>query len=254
MKYPSVFVVTLVVGLILSPVGITREVKITPELESVTVIHNGKKVVIQRNQDQNNLVNPKYAKTSRPCPPYCIKPMVLIQGVQTIGVLEVLDYLKKKGEGDNSILVIDARAVDSVVEGSIPGSVSIPWDVLSGSKSSPPLVKKLLEKQFGVNIGNEDEEVGVNIGNEDEKGGKKENEGEDEKESEKENEYDFENAKTLILFCNGPWCNKSPSNIRTLLKFGYPSEKLKWYRGGMQSWESFGLTTVTDIPMPWFGL
>ena len=30
----------------------------------------------------------------------------------------------------------------------------------------------------------------------------------------------------------------------TLLTLGYPAEKLKWYRGGMQSWEQFGFTTV----------
>jgi hypothetical protein len=25
---------------------------------------------------------------------------------------------------------------------------------------------------------------------------------------------------------------------------GYPADKIKWYRGGMQSWEIVGLTTV----------
>ena len=56
--------------------------------------------------------------------------------------------------------------------------------------------------------------------------------------------WDFSVARTLVLFCNGPWCGQSPSNIKTLLRFGYPANKLKWYRGGMQSWESLGLTVV----------
>jgi hypothetical protein len=30
----------------------------------------------------------------------------------------------------------------------------------------------------------------------------------------------------------------------TLLNFGYPAHKLKWYRGGMQDWEILGLTVV----------
>ena len=47
------------------------------------------------------------------------------------------------------------------------------------------------------------------------------------------------------MFCNGMWCGQSPANIRTLLRFGYPADKLKWYRGGMQDWEILGLTTVT---------
>ena len=50
--------------------------------------------------------------------------------------------------------------------------------------------------------------------------------------------------RTLVLFCNGMWCGQSPNNILNLLRFGYPAEKLKWYRGGMQDWEILGLTTI----------
>ncbi|MGB5337485.1 MAG: rhodanese-like domain-containing protein, partial [Gammaproteobacteria bacterium] len=56
--------------------------------------------------------------------------------------------------------------------------------------------------------------------------------------------WDYSNAKTLVVFCNGMWCGQSPNNIRNLLKFGYPAHKIKWYRGGMQAWEMLGLTTV----------
>ena len=56
--------------------------------------------------------------------------------------------------------------------------------------------------------------------------------------------WDYSNAKTLVMFCNGMWCGQSPNNIRTLLKFGYPAHKIKWYRGGMQNWENLGLSTV----------
>jgi hypothetical protein len=28
------------------------------------------------------------------------------------------------------------------------------------------------------------------------------------------------------------------------MRFGYPANKIKWYRGGMQDWEILGLTTV----------
>jgi hypothetical protein len=56
--------------------------------------------------------------------------------------------------------------------------------------------------------------------------------------------WDFSNAKTLVLFCNGIWCGQSSINIRTLAKLGYPVEKMKWYRGGLQDWVSVGLTTV----------
>ena len=57
---------------------------------------------------------------------------------------------------------------------------------------------------------------------------------------------DFRNVTTLVLFCNGRWCPQSGINIKTLIKMGYPAYKLKWYRGGMQSWVSLGLTTVKN--------
>ena len=56
--------------------------------------------------------------------------------------------------------------------------------------------------------------------------------------------YDFSSARTLAIFCNGPWCGQTPNYIRTLLALGFPAEKLKWYRGGMQEWCALGLTVV----------
>ncbi len=219
----------------------TDGVNITTEIESVTVMHNGKEVVIKRNQDENHTINPEFSKTSRSCPPFCINPMNFAPGIETIAELEVLDYLKKVSSGDNSILVIDSRTPEWIIKGSIPGAVNIPWDVFSGT--STPIINKLLEEQLGVKISDttkNEEQLVVN----------------EEQLAIKVNDKtkDFENAKILILFCNGPWSPQSPSNIETLLGFGYPPEKLKWYRGGMQAWESFGLTTVTDISMPWLGL
>ncbi len=224
-----------------SIVTTTDGVNITTEIESVTVMHNGKEVVIKRNPDENNTINPEFAKTSRSCPPFCINPMNLAPGIETIAELEVLDYLKKVSSGDNSILVIDSRTPEWIIKGSIPGAVNIPWDVFSGT--STPIINKLLEEQLGVKISDttkNEEQLVVN----------------EEQLAIKVNDKtkDFENAKILILFCNGPWSPQSPSNIETLLGFAYPPEKLKWYRGGMQAWESFGLTTVTDISMPWLGL
>ncbi|MGD8619555.1 MAG: rhodanese-like domain-containing protein, partial [Gammaproteobacteria bacterium] len=60
-------------------------VKITPDIVSVEVTHNGKKAVIMRNQDQKNTVNEAFARTSRKCPPFCIQPATLAPGVETIG-------------------------------------------------------------------------------------------------------------------------------------------------------------------------
>jgi rhodanese-related sulfurtransferase len=189
------------------------KVKITGSLGSVTVKHNGKDVVIQRNQNTENTINPAFAKTSRECPPFCVNPMQLAPGVETIGELEMLTYLKNMSAGDNSILVIDSRTPDWVERGTIPGAVNIAWTKLNPAKGASPLdISDIMTKDFGV--------------------------------KEMEGLWDYSAAKTLVMFCNGAWCGQSPNNIQNLLKFGYPADKIKWYRGGMQNWESLGLTVV----------
>lgn len=189
------------------------DVQITAEIPSVDVVNNGEKVTIMRNQDTSNTINPDFAKTSRNCPPYCINPIKIAEGVETLGELEMIQYLKMKSNGNETVLVIDSRTSDSFAMGTIPGSINIPWKNLTISAGADPFtISDILQKQFGAR--------------------------------EQEGLWDFSNAKTLVLFCNGMWCGQSPQNIYALLKFGYPAEKIKWYRGGMQNWEGLGLTTV----------
>jgi rhodanese-related sulfurtransferase len=188
-------------------------VGITPDMTSVSVMHNGKKTSITRNQDQKNTVNPAFAKTSRKCPPFCIQPAVLAPGVETIAEVEMLDYLSKMSAGDTSILVIDSRTPDWVKKGTIPGAVNIPWTALNPAKGADPIsIGEIMVDKFGA--------------------------------KELEGLWDYSGAKTLVMFCNGMWCGQSPNNIKNLLKFGYPADKIKWYRGGMQDWEILGLSTV----------
>lgn len=191
-------------------------VNITPTLESVTVIHGDKNVKIMRNQNQKNTVNPAFAKTSRKCPPFCIQPSVLAPGVETIAELEVLNYLKLISEGDESILVIDSRTADWVAKGTIPGAINIPWKSLNPEQGADSIsIGEILEGQLNA----------TNL----------------------EGLWDYSQAKTLIMFCNGMWCGQTPNNIKNLLKFGYPAHKLKWYRGGMQNWENLGLSTAKPV-------
>ncbi len=176
-------------------------------------LHKGEKVTIMRHQDAGNTVNPAYAKTARDCPPFCIQPAVIAPGVETIGELELLQYLARAADPDKRVLVIDSRTPDWVKNGTIPGSVNIPWTRLSpGAGADPFDIAEIFEQQFGAIA--------------------------------QEGFWNYSNARTLVLFCNGNWCGQSPTNIRTLLNFGYPAHKIKWYRGGMQAWESLGLTVV----------
>ena len=198
-----------------------EENQITPGLQSVEVVHKGEKVMISRSSDKDATIPEVYTKVSRHCPPFCIQPEVVAPGVETVGELEVLGYLKRIGNGDRKVMVIDSRTPEWIIRGTIPGSVNIPWNKINldveGTfelAAEAETVHDILTEQLGV------QEVSGHL--------------------------DFRNAKTLVLFCNGIWCPQSSTNIKTLLKMGYPAYKLKWYRGGMQDWVTLGLTTVNN--------
>jgi rhodanese-related sulfurtransferase len=190
-----------------------EHVYITHDLPYAEVENSGKTVRIERNPDPLNLIDADYSLTSRPCPPYCIQPMTLAPGVETIGELEVINYLRAIRAGNQDLMVVDSRTDDWTKRtGIIPGAVIIPWDRLFRSKNDVEKIAELLEDTFKAH---RDGPL-----------------------------WDFSQAKTLIFYCNGAWCGQSPTNIKTLLSLGYPASKLKWYRGGMQDWKSLGLTTV----------
>lgn len=207
-----------------------KPVGITPDIASVTVKHNGKDVKIQRNQDNSATVNPAFAKTSRPCPPFCIQPMSLGKGIQTIGEVEVINYAKKMSGGDKNIMLVDSRTPDWVAKGTIPSAVNVSWVELTPKKGATTegIIKVMTEK-FGVKLakGKDDVDVDEAIAAGD-----------------TSKVFDFSGAKTLVMFCNGMWCGQSPASIKALRKFGYPADRIKYYRDGMQSWEILGLTTV----------
>ena len=217
MNTPRLLIVLSALGLGLAGSGLyAAEVNITGEVESITVRHGENDVKIMRNQNQKNTVNPAFAKTSRKCPPFCIQPATIAEGVETIAELEMLQYLSRRSEGDESILVIDSRTPAWVAKGTIPGAINIPWTSLNPAKGADPIsIGEILEEKFNAR----------NL----------------------EGLWDFRNARTLVMFCNGMWCGQSPNNIKNLLAFGYPAHKIKWYRGGMQNWEILGLTTAKPV-------
>lgn len=219
LKLPSYFKVKAASPMAVSAATSMKGHKITPSLTSVDVMHQGKVISISRTADEHAVIPQAYSSTARECPPFCVQPMSIGPGVDTIGELEVLDYLQRIAKGDPTVLVVDSRTPDWMVRGTVPGSVNIPWNKINidlqgtfGSEKEADSLNDILESQFHARKAN--------------------------------GKWDFRNAKTLVLFCNGIWCPQSSANIRTLLKLGYPAYKLKWYRGGMQSWVSAGLSTV----------
>ena len=200
----------LFAGLAFSLSALGNEVGITKDIPYVDIAHKGTTVRIQRIQDKENRLNDDFAKTSRPCPPFCIHPISAAPGVETLGELEVIHFLMNEVKDGKGVLV-DARMPEWYEAETIPGAVNIPFVVFN--KSNPYMEKILLAMGATQTPG----------------GG-----------------WNFDNARTLTLFCNGPWCDQSPRAIQGLLEVGYPAGKLKYYRDGMNLWRLMGLTTVAS--------
>lgn len=98
------------------------EVGITKDMPSVTVETPKGALRIERIQDPENEIAGEWARTSRPCPDFCIQPMTPAEGVTTIGELELIEMLQ-----DPEAVVIDSRTRDWFEGGTIPGAISIPY-------------------------------------------------------------------------------------------------------------------------------
>lgn len=139
-------------------------------------------------------------------------PMQLHEFINTYGELEVLAFMKKM-QTDDSMMLIDACKEEMYDYRTIPGAVNMPFNHFKERIS--------FEFEFEHHL----RELGVDI-------------------NEKDDSLDFTKAKTIAIFCNGPWCSLSVSMIQALLDIGYPLERIKWYRGGMQEWLAAGMTST----------
>ncbi len=205
-------------------------VPLTKDKPYLYVIHEGTSVKIQRIQDPNYELSGYYAKTIRKCPPFCIQPITPDPRVGVIGEVEVFNFLEnlhRNGKG----LLIDARTPSWFSKGTIPGAINIPFTKLT--KGPDSLETAAILERLGAK---EREDVGFFTGLLERWGWI------DTKYLTED--WDFTEAKELVLFCNGPACGQSPRAIRGLLAAGYPGDKIHYYRGGMQMWELWGLTTV----------
>lgn len=197
------------VALTLPDRSAAQEVRITPDTLRVELTIRGETVVIERNQDLENTLTGGFAKTSRRCPPFCIHPMSAGEGVETVGELELIEFMREHVEPGTGLL-IDSRLPDFFVQGTIPGAVNLPFSTMDESN---PYRDEILVALGGRQVGDG---------------------------------WDFSEAMELLAFCNGPWCDQSPRMIRNMMSVGYPAEKLRYYRGGMQMWLLLGMSV--DIP------
>lgn len=98
------------------------DVGITKDMLSVTLQTANGPVEINRIQDTENTISGEWALTSRPCPDFCIQPHSPLEGVSTIGELELIEFLQ-----DEEAVVVDSRTSDWFTSGTIPGAINIPY-------------------------------------------------------------------------------------------------------------------------------
>jgi len=184
-------------------------VKITKDIPFIQTQEGNTQILIKRIQDPAYKLTDDFTKTSRPCPPFCIQPTKVLEGVQNIAELELLAFIQtevKNGTG----LLIDARLSNWYSVETIPSAINLPFPLLQ--KADETFINETFTLFGGIL---------------DAKG-----------------KWDFSHAKKLAIFCNGLWCKQSKNFIHALVKHKYPKELLYYYRSGFQGWKLLGLTTV----------
>jgi len=142
----------------------------------------------------------------RECPPFCISPYK-IKGIKSVGELETIEFIKSLEKRKGRILV-DARGVGEFKKSTIPTAVNIPYNIL---EPKSPYKDEVLRLLGAVKL--------------------------------KRGWY-FKKSYKLLIFDNGIVDNKARKLIKRLIKYGYPKNKILYYRGGLDSWKSLGLTTI----------
>lgn len=183
-----------------------KDAYITKDVKEIKLKVDGKEIVIKREVDH---IPKEYSNKTLVGK---IAPMKIDKDIETIGELEVLDYMKK-AQTDDSILLVDARTENWYEKLRIPTALNAPYTLFENKTNAI----EQLTLDFGVEL-------------------------------KKDGKLDFSKAKTLVVYCNGGWCGQSMQMIKkakySLINLGYPKDKIKYYRGGMQSWVIFGLTTA----------
>ena len=183
------------------------KVKITPNMASIYVYHKGKAVKVHRIQDTKHKLTGDYARIYRPGKD--IQPIKMHKDIQTIAEVELLKFMKTKGNKKKG-LVVDLRSKEAYLKESIPSAVNIPAKIKDNKAKVEKIFKVLGAKRLA------------------------------------DGSLDTSHVMEVAFYCNGLWCDKSSEFIKAFLALGYPADKMLYYRGGFQMWKILGFTTVTN--------
>lgn len=141
-----------------------------------------------------------------------IQPIKIDNEIETVGELEILKFLAALDFEPDKYALLDARDHHWYDEMTIPNAINIPYSDIQDDENL------YNEYTRALNL--------LNI------------------KKDKNGKLDFSLAKEVIVFCNSSWCVQSVWAIKSLVKMGYPKNKIFWYRGGLQDWIVAGFTTV----------
>lgn len=160
-------------------------------------------------ESEEVLIERELLNSEHTCPPFCVEPMN-IKDVITIGELETLAFIDKLKE-KKSRLLIDVRESILYEQETIPGALNLPFLMLKDKSLYQEEILKLLGAELSI--------------------------------QKSKQKWIFKNAQSLLIFGSSAISSEASSSVKQLLKLGYPSTKLFYYRGGIESWKSLGLTT-----------
>ena len=141
-----------------------------------------------------------------------VQPIKIDKEIETVGELEVMKFLSVLEFESDKYALIDARKSHWYKEITIPNAINIPYpDIKENNKYTQQYTRAL--KLLNVK-------------------------------RDKNGKLNFSQAKEIIVFCNANWCGQSVLAIKSLIRMGYPKNKIFWYRGGLQDWAGLGFTTV----------
>lgn len=147
-----------------------------------------------------------------------IQPLYINDKIKTLGEIEVLDFIYNKSSKEpEKYALIDTRKSSWFADETIPSALNVPYEDLVYDEDFKDEFNKAYSN-LGIKI--------VDI---------------------EKNKFDFTNAKTVVFFCNGPWCPISGKTINYLLELGYPESKIMWYRGGILDWSAMSLSTTKKM-------
>lgn len=206
-----------------------------PDVPYVFVVHEGRSIRVERDVHDSFRARANIRGAliinAEACPPLCLLPMHLDVPVETWGELEIIDFMLSSMR-DRSGVLLDIRSKKTYDAITIPGSINYFIQDMQKDVGTDKFDRKLesfgARRHQGISV---IQKIKGMLGLVDI--------------SHMTERWDFTDAQTLVVWNNSPLSNADVKAIKILLEAGYPADKLKWYRGGMASWQYWGFNTVS---------